>query len=133
MPRYVIDRLIDALRDQRHGVTGAKVLVVGASYKPGLGDTRRSPALLVIEGLRREGLNVEYHDPHVPELDLASGRLRSVPWDLNCLAGFDAAVICTDHDAIDYSLLEAAQIVVVDSRNAMERRGLGEGGTVVKA
>ena len=138
MPGYVVGRLKDAL-EARSGkdLKGARVLLVGLAYKKNVDDLRESPALTLIELLEGEGAKVDYHDPYISEImrtrehpDLA-GR-RSVPWTVESLAGFDAALISTDHDAVDYGLLIDNVPLVVDSRNIIARKGL-ESDRVIKA
>ncbi|MFO1089208.1 MAG: nucleotide sugar dehydrogenase [Hyphomicrobiales bacterium] len=138
MPAYVVQRLADAL-DQRfsRGLNGARVLLLGVAYKRNVEDVRESPALKLMELLERKGATVAYHDPHVPVL----GRLReyphllgrkSVPLDAASLEAADAVLIATDHDAIDYAKVATDAKLVIDTRNAMARKGLA-GPTVVKA
>jgi UDP-N-acetyl-D-glucosamine dehydrogenase len=138
MPAYVVDRLTEAL-DRRFGIglSGTKLLLIGVAYKKNVEDTRESPALQLIKLLERRGATVAYHDPHVPVIgptrehrELA-GR-RSVPLSAATIARFDAALIATDHDAIDYGMLVEAAKLVVDTRNVCRRAGI-ESEKVVKA
>lgn len=138
MPDYVIGRLAEALH-ARAGkkLEGARLLVVGAAYKKNVNDTRESPALAIIESLEARGAAVDYHDPHVPVLPLTrahpalAGR-ASTPLGRKSLAGYDAVLVCTDHDSVDYEPLAAKAALVVDTRNALASRGLA-GDNVVKA
>jgi UDP-N-acetyl-D-glucosamine dehydrogenase len=124
MPRFVVERLAEAV-DRRFGkgLSAARVLVVGLAYKKNVDDVRESPAFAVLELLEARGTEVAYHDPHVAAIprtrDHASlaGR-RSVPLEPALLAGFDAAVIVTDHDDVDYEALVAGCPLTVDTRNA---------------
>ena len=124
MPRFVVDRLAEAV-DRRlgKGLSAARVLVVGLAYKKNVDDIRESPAFAVLELLEARGADVAYHDPHVAVIPRTrehaslAGR-RSVPLDPASLRGFDAAVIVTDHDAVDYEALVAGCPLVVDTRNA---------------
>jgi UDP-N-acetyl-D-glucosamine dehydrogenase len=124
MPRFVVERLAEAV-DRRFGkgLSAARVLVVGLAYKKNVDDIRESPAFAVLELLEARGTEVAYHDPHVAAIprtrDHASlaGR-RSVPLEPALLAGFDAAVIVTDHDDVDYEALVAGCPLTVDTRNA---------------
>ena len=126
MPGYVVDRLALAL-DQRfgRGLNGARVLIVGIAYKKNIDDTRESPAFAIMEKLAARGADIAYHDPLVPvipptrEHAALAGR-RSVELTADALAGFDAAVIVTDHDAIDWEILQRHARLVVDSRNRLE-------------
>jgi UDP-N-acetyl-D-glucosamine dehydrogenase len=72
-PRVVVDRAVAILEDRKQPVIGAKVLVLGVAYKPGVRDVRESPAIEIIEDLRRRGAVVSYADPLVPELRLSDG------------------------------------------------------------
>jgi UDP-N-acetyl-D-glucosamine dehydrogenase len=114
MPYYCRSVVSQALN---HGagkaLSASKVLVLGVSYKPDIGDMRESPALKVIELLRAAGADISYHDPHVPEL--AELGLSSVELDP---AAYDAVAIVTDHSGIDYADVVERSGVVVDFRNA---------------
>jgi UDP-N-acetyl-D-glucosamine dehydrogenase len=114
MPYYCRSVVSQALN---HGagkaLSASKVLVLGVSYKPDIGDMRESPALKVIELLRTAGAEVSYHDPHVPELEELG--LRSVALEP---APYDCVAIVTDHSGIDYADVVAKAGVVVDFRNA---------------
>lgn len=46
---------------------GANVLIIGVAYKQDIADYRESPALEVIELLKKFGANVEYYDPWISE------------------------------------------------------------------
>jgi UDP-N-acetyl-D-glucosamine dehydrogenase len=119
MPYYCRSLISQALN---HGLGrslhGSKVLVLGVSYKPDIGDIRESPALKIIELLRGGGADVAYHDPHVPELPKHA--LSSVPLEP---AAHDCVVIVTNHSSIDYEQLVDEARLVVDFRNATGRNG----------
>ena len=68
MPYHCVAKAQRALNDRGLAVKGARIAIVGVSYKPGVGDMRESPALKIIALLRELGAEVGYHDPHVPEL-----------------------------------------------------------------
>jgi UDP-N-acetyl-D-glucosamine dehydrogenase len=101
-------------------VKGARVAVLGVSYKPGVGDTRESPALKIIALLADLGAEVCYHDPHVPTLAQAS--LQSVPLE-QALAGCDLALIVTAHPEIDCELVLARAPLVLDLRGVTRFSG----------
>ena len=124
MPKYVVDRLAEAL-DQRFakGLNGAKVLVLGVAYKKNVEDMRESPALAIMELLEARGVEVSYYDPFIPEIPptrdhAALADRRSVVWSPEVLSSFDAAMIVTDHDDVDYAKLVLHSRLVVDTRNA---------------
>ncbi len=123
MPGIVVDRVAAAL-DRRFGkgMNGAWVLVIGVAYKKNVDDMRESPALRIIEIMEKRGARADYHDPLVPtigrsrEHSALAGR-KSVPLDA-AVAGYDVAVIVTDHDSIDWQALVDSAQLVVDTRNA---------------
>lgn len=136
MPRYVVERLAEAL-DRRLGIalSRSKVLVIGLAYKKNVSDVRESPSFKLIELIEERGGVVEFHDPHVPTVPMTrehaelSGR-ASTPLTAGTLKGFDAVLISTDHDDVDYALIAEYAKLVVDSRNAMAKRGLPMGKVV---
>ena len=77
-PRHIAWRAHETLVELGCPLPDARVLVVGASYKPGVADTREAPALQIMQRLRAEGARVEYYDPLVPSLDLKGQELYSV-------------------------------------------------------
>ena len=126
MPGRVISVLEEALRGrQAKPVSDCNILVIGLAYKKNVDDTRESPALVLIEGLEDTGATVDYYDPYVPEIPVTrdhaklSGR-ASISWSSETIAGYDAALICTDHDCIDYQALANHSKLVIDTRNAMK-------------
>jgi UDP-N-acetyl-D-glucosamine dehydrogenase len=139
MPRYVIQRLADAM-NSRFGkpLRGAKVLLLGLAYKKNVDDLRESPTLKIFELLEERGAVVSYHDPYIPEIHVTREhpRLaghRSVAWSAKTLAAYDAAIICTDHDEVDYATLVKNCPLVIDTRNATVRAGAADAPNVVKS
>jgi UDP-N-acetyl-D-glucosamine dehydrogenase len=120
MPYYAVRRIADALNADRKPLNGSRVFLLGASYKPNVGDTRESPSLKMVELLRGAGASVAYHDPHVP--DLPELGLRSVELSSQELGRADCVVIATDHDAVDLGAVVEAAPKVLDLRNAVRRR-----------
>lgn len=124
MPHYVVERIVDAMNDERKALNGSKILVIGVAYKPNIDDMRESPAAEVIELLFEHGVQVTYHDPHVPifprmrkhKIELTSQALTP-----ESVAAADAVVIVTDHNAVDYKMIGGHARLIVDTRNAMER------------
>ena len=111
--------------------------MLGVAYKKNVDDMRESPAFKVMELLEQRGAVVDFHDPYLaaipPTREHAqfSGR-RSSPLNAALLAETDVAIICTDHDSVDYELLAEHARLIVDTRNACAKRGLG-GKHIVKA
>jgi UDP-N-acetyl-D-glucosamine dehydrogenase len=127
MPYHCVAKVQRALNDAGLPVKGARVAVLGVSYKPGVGDIRESPALKIIELLRGTGADVRYHDPHVPSL--AELELRSLPLE-EALADADLALIVTAHPSVDHELVCSRARLVVDLRGVT--RSFGGAGNVVR-
>jgi UDP-N-acetyl-D-glucosamine dehydrogenase len=147
MPAFVVTRVMEALNEESRALKGARVVVLGVSYKPNIGDTRESPSLEVLRLLRERGADAVYHDPLVPEVALAGfgwhggwlsrqpvvatapGRsanggprvpevLRTEELTEDLLAGADCVVIATNHSTYDWSWISSKARLIVDTRNA---------------
>ena len=119
MPAYVVAKLVDGLNEQGKAVKGSRVLVLGLAYKKNVGDTRESPAVEIMALRADRGAEVAYSDPHVPRFPHKrdySFDLTSEPLTAESIAGYDAVVLVTDHDAFDYDLIKANARLIVDSR-----------------
>jgi UDP-N-acetyl-D-glucosamine dehydrogenase len=123
MPYFCRSLISQALNHgAQRSLSGSKVLVLGVAYKADVSDTRESPALKLIELLRKGGADVAYHDPHVPKLPkhgLSSQPLA--PGDYDCVT------VVTAHSSIDYERLVEDAKLVVDFRNATGRNGRVDG------
>jgi UDP-N-acetyl-D-glucosamine dehydrogenase len=101
-PERVAERAREVLAADDRQLAGARVLVVGASYKAGVRDLRESPAVPLIAGLLRGGAEVSYYDPLIPSVALPGGhQLSSVAAPYG--PDWDLAVIHTMHPGLDYS------------------------------
>ncbi|MGH7011292.1 MAG: nucleotide sugar dehydrogenase [Caulobacteraceae bacterium] len=136
MPRIVVDRLAEALNQSAgRGLKKARILVIGAAYKPNVDDTRESPSLVLMELIEARGAQCAYHDPHVPRLPLTrehsalAGRC-SQELTADFLAAQDAILVATDHDSIDYGLIAEHGRLILDTRNVFSRLGLSHPGLV---
>lgn len=130
MPRVVVDHLAEALNESTgKGLKSAKILLIGVAYKKNVDDTRESPSLVLIEAIEQRGAVCDFHDPHIAaipptrEHPALAGRASS-PLGAQELSSYDAVLIATDHDAVDYSLISANANLIVDTRNAFARLGL---------
>ncbi|HVY77760.1 MAG TPA: nucleotide sugar dehydrogenase [Solirubrobacterales bacterium] len=112
-PAFCIERIERALNEAEKPVKGSKILLLGLSYKAGVGDVRESPALKIAKRLIELGGDVSYHDPHVPaapELGLESADLAAA------LDAADAVAILTAHPELDYEEVVSRAELVVDFR-----------------
>jgi UDP-N-acetyl-D-glucosamine dehydrogenase len=125
MPAHVVRKLVEALNERGRALKHTRVLVVGVAYKPDTGDVRESPALRILELLVAAGADVAYADPLVPRLGGVPGvpDLASRPLTPDELQAAHAVVLVTDHHELPYRLLHAEAPLIVDTRNALRRRG----------
>jgi UDP-N-acetyl-D-glucosamine dehydrogenase len=113
MPYFCVDKIERTLNAQGKPVHGSRIVLLGVSYKPGVADTRQSPALKILKLLGEGGADLVYHDPHVPALSEAG--LRSTPLD-EALEQADLVVIVTAHKEVDYRRVVADSSLVLDFR-----------------
>ncbi len=113
MPHHCVERIERALNDHRKPVNGSRILILGASYKGGVGDVRESPALRIMEMLAERGGIIEYHDDYVPTLPELG--LQSVPVE-NVLAEADAVVLVTAHPGLDFFAIAEQATLFIDLR-----------------
>jgi UDP-N-acetyl-D-glucosamine dehydrogenase len=117
MPRYVVQKVSDALNDAGLPIRGARLLLLGMAYKPDVHDTRESPSLEVLRQLLHRGGEVVYCDPWVQELELDGVRHESVEWSREEMRDADCVVVLTAHRKfVEEPLWEYARLIV-DTRN----------------
>jgi len=117
MPHYVINKIGDALNEQRRSFNGATILLLGVAYKANVGDIRESPALDIIEALRARKAVVLYNDEYVPSLTLHNQVLHSQPLSSGLLQAADCVVIIADHSYYDVPWIVDEARCIVDTRN----------------
>jgi UDP-N-acetyl-D-glucosamine dehydrogenase len=122
MPRWVVDKVADALNGDGKALRGARVLVLGLAYKANIDDDRESPSYEILELLQERGARIDYCDPHFPATH--KGRkhdlgLESVPCDAATFAAYDAVVVSTAHEAFRRAELFREAKLVVDTRNLL--------------
>jgi UDP-N-acetyl-D-glucosamine dehydrogenase len=124
MPGHVVNRTAEALNAQQKPVKGSRVLVLGLSYKPNVDDDRESPSYVLMDLLKKRGAEVAYYDPYVPVIRQTREHAhwagtRSVNWDRETLAGFDAVIVATNHQSVSCEQLAGWTHCIVDTRNAL--------------
>jgi len=120
MPYFTATKILLALNGAHEAAAAPRVLLLGVTFKRDVADYRNSPALRIMEILRKNGVKVSYHDPYIPELPAASGIVTSQPLTRETLADADI-VIATDHSTIDYGWVVQHARKVFDTRNATAR------------
>ncbi|WP_209599305.1 nucleotide sugar dehydrogenase [Ruegeria sp. HKCCSP351] len=118
-----------AIAETGQPLTGQRILLMGIAYKRDVEDTRRSPALVLLDELEKLGAEVEYHDPYFPRLPEGgeypqlAGR-TSQPLTAENLKRYAAVAVITDHSAPDYGLVAREAALVFDTRNVFEKAGI---------
>lgn len=118
MPEYVVGRIEDTLSEARRDVKGARILVLGVTYKPDVGDTLESPALRVMNLLKRNGAKVAFHDPYVSELTMNGDLLARSHLTERSVEAADCVAILTPHRAYDLDWISRHAALVFDAQNA---------------
>jgi len=118
MPEFVREKAYRVLNRLGVAPSRARVLLLGVAYKRDLEDWRESPALEVLRLLEADGVTVRYHDPYVPEVQVAGRSYRSVPLTHEEVAAADLVIITTDHSTIDYRWVVEQARAVLDTRYA---------------
>jgi len=120
MPRYVVQKLVDAVNEQGRSIFGANVAVLGLAYKPNIDDDRESPSYELLHLLAERGAHVAYCDPHIPRMRPGRKRdleLESIACTAEAFRDYDAVVVATAHNEFKDPALYAGVKLVVDTRN----------------
>ncbi len=129
-PYYVVERAMEALNFHKKTLNGSKVLLLGASYKKNVDDTRESPSLKLIELLRERGAEVDYNDPYIPKLPPTRKYkfdMDSVELTKENLSKYDLILLSTNHDDYDYKFIHDNSKLILDTRNAFKIKGITNG------
>ena len=118
MPKHVVDLISSSLNKYQKSINGSKILIFGVAYKKDIDDYRESPAIDIIEILKKEGSEVHYFDPYVPCLSFNKIIMKGLD-EINpeLIKDFDACVILANHSNIDYNLIDENASLIIDTRN----------------
>jgi UDP-N-acetyl-D-mannosaminuronic acid dehydrogenase/UDP-N-acetyl-D-glucosamine dehydrogenase len=118
MPDYVVRRATKHLNNDRKAVNGSRVLLIGLAYKPNSGDARESPAIAVAKLLAELGAELRAIDPMIDPSHVPAG-IELVGCTEDEVAASDLVVVLTDHDSVDWPLLERHAAKMLDTRNRL--------------
>lgn len=121
MPKYVVVRVEDLLKEKGVSLARAKILILGVAYKKDVRDLRESPALEVIKELTAKGAQVDFHDPLIPYLRIKGIDLKGVALEAGRLKNYDCIIVITDHSAVDYDFIKKNAKCIFDTRNTYKR------------
>lgn len=119
MPKWVIQKITDALNERGKAIKDTRILILGIAYKKNVDDMRESPSIVIMEKLVAKGAKIAYSDPHVavfPKLREHHFDLSSVPVTAQTLAEYDCVVIATAHDTFDFDLIKQHARLIIDTR-----------------
>jgi len=121
-PEYCVERAMYILNRDRKAINGAKVLMLGISYKNDIDDYRESPAIRVLKELKRVGANVDYYDPWVPEFRNMYGESGKSISELTpeVVAGYDLVIVTAAHHNVDYQMVQKNAQAIFDTKNVMK-------------
>ena len=123
MPKYVIQKVGDALNSVGKSIKGSKILLLGLAYKKNIDDLRESPSLELIDELIEKGGDVGFIDPFfniIPQTRKHNIELKGEKFNSNTLSEADLVLIATDHDEFDYELILKHANLIVDTRGRMK-------------
>jgi UDP-N-acetyl-D-glucosamine dehydrogenase len=129
MPTYVTTRVVEALSDHGKAVKDARILALGVTYKPDVGDLRESAAVEVLSRLARKGARISFHDPFVSEIRDHGLSLRRCALTRAALETADIVLLLTPHSSYDLDQVVRQSRLLFDARNATGGR---HSGTVVR-
>ncbi len=121
-PEYCVERSMHILNRFQKAINGARILLLGISYKQDIDDYRESPAIRVLKELKKVGANVEYYDPWVPEFKNMYGESGKSISELtpDVVAGYDLVVITCAHSNVDYEMIQENAQFIFDTKNVMK-------------
>lgn len=122
MPEYCVERASKILSNRfKKAMNGAKIIVLGIAYKNDIDDYRESPALKVIELLKKEGANVEFYDPWISEYKY-KGEIHKGLKELSKekVSESDLIIFTAAHSNYDYDMISKNAKAIFDTRNAMK-------------
>lgn len=121
MPEYCVERASKILNRHAKAMNGAKVLVVGVAYKQDIDDYRESPALRVIEILKREQANVDFYDPWIAEYKYKGEKHQGIKEiSPGIIADYDLIMITAAHTNVDYDMIQKNAVEIFDTKNVMK-------------
>lgn len=121
MPEYCVERAMAILNRQKKALNGSRVLVLGVAYKNDIDDYRESPAIRVIDELKKVGACVDFYDPWIVEYKDKGQVFKGISViDEDIIKSYDLVIITAAHTNIDYDMIQKNAEAIFDTRNAMK-------------
>jgi len=120
MPTWIFEKINKHLVKKNLFIKKMKFLFLGASYKKNIADTRESPSIKFFELFKSSKLNFDYHDPFVKKLNFyvndKKNTIKSINITKQSLKKYDCVIVLTNHDNVNYNLIEKNSKLIFDSR-----------------
>ncbi|MEX2463157.1 MAG: nucleotide sugar dehydrogenase [Balneolaceae bacterium] len=127
MPKYVVEKTVEALNSHKKSINGSKILLIGLAYKPDVDDDRESPTYKLMDYFTEMGAEISYYDPFIPVIKKSREHAhwageRSIEWEKKIIEQFDVVVISTNHSDVNYEELLEWSNIIVDTRNSISNK-----------
>ena len=121
IPEWTFNKMLEILNNHNIFIKKEKILIIGAAYKKNISDTRESPSLKIFKMLKMKKIKFDYHDPYVKKINHKNLKLKSVSLNSNNIKKYNICLILTDHDSIEYQLLEKQCKIIFDTRGVLKK------------
>lgn len=121
MPEYCVERAGKILNKFKKSLNGSTALVLGVAYKQDIDDYRESPAIRVIEELKKEGVNVVFYDSYIPKYkDKGEWYEGEKELSAELLERVDIVLVTASHTNVDYNFVQKHSKAIFDTKNVMK-------------
>lgn len=121
MPEYCTERAIKILNGFKKAMNGSKILVLGVAYKQDIDDYRESPAIRVIDELKKNYADVDFYDPYIEEYRDHGKKYQGLTKiDEKTIGIYDLVIITTAHTNVDYDMVQKSAKMIFDTKNVMK-------------
>jgi len=125
MPKWIVSNMVKVLKSENKDIKKTKILIIGIAYKKNIDDDRESPAYEIMNILKKKVSKIAYHDPFIKKINKKGkfenfSSLKSIKLIKQNIKKFDATIIITDHDKVNYSLILNNSKIVFDCRNKIK-------------
>lgn len=121
MPEYCVERANKILNRSKKPLNGSRVLILGVAYKQDIEDYRESPAIRVINVLKKEGANVVFFDPYISEYIERGEKIKGeTELTKELIESADLVMVTTAHTKVNYEFVQKNAKMIFDTKNVMK-------------
>lgn len=117
MPKYIVDRLNHYLEDGQQRIKPPHITVIGLAYKKNIDDYRESPTLSILTDINKLHYHWSVVDPNICTFSFSHQTYNTVPLTELLISSSDCVLILTNHDNIDYQMIDKHAKCIFDTRN----------------